>query len=128
MLGVVKAIKEDVKASLADIPGGLNRTEDDHGVAVVPSWWLHTDNLSQTPAFSPTVLVVLDLWHQSVGDIEDCLTALSWLWQWRAYAEGTFLGATYGRESIAILHEQPGIEHAVMNVSAVAWDQDLANR
>lgn len=112
-LALATAIEPEIRTALAPMPGGYYRVENADGVAAVPSWWLRADSSAGINAVQDTAMVVLDIWHESVGDLYDALGALSYLRRWSPPSGGSH----YNRESILPVHEEQGGHHAVIRWS-----------
>jgi hypothetical protein len=106
-------IEPDVRAALNPIQGGQYRVEDVDGRAVVPSWWLHSDSLTGLGALQDISFATLDLWHESVGDLDEALAKLEFL------REHDILGVgSYRRQSVTVLHEAQNVHHATILLAA----------
>ncbi len=116
MLQIVTAIQPAVAQALAPMPGGLYRKDDPDGFALVPSWWLHADSEGSLNRLQDVVPVSLDIWHETIGDLDAALTRLGWLREHDVIGVGS-----YRRESVAVQHEDRNVHHATILLTAVRF-------
>lgn len=116
-LALASAIELAIREALAPMPGGLYRVEDGHGAAEIPSWWLHGDNsaaLNDTQDFG---LLSLDVWHESLGDLDDALEKVAFL---KLHTAGR---VTYRRQSVSVTQEEQNVHHASVLIGATDWSR-----
>lgn len=116
MLSLATAIHDEIAEALSPMEGGLYRVEDVSGSAKVPGWWLRADSSATLNPVQDSCLLSLDIWHASVGDLDEALGKVEFLRDWKVYGVGT-----YTRQSINVQHEDQGVHHGTVLLSCIAF-------
>lgn len=115
-LQLATAIEPAIRAALAPMSGGFYRVEATDGAALIPSWWLHADNSASLNSVQDAGLVILDIWHESLGGLEEALVKVEFLRD-----HGVIGAGSYRRQSVTVIHEEQNVHHASILLSAVAF-------